>query len=665
MSNLDEYHKLVNEIAKHNKLYYQEHTPEISDEQFDHLLKKLEAMEAEHPEFAEKNSPTNRVMESTTEGFRAVAHKVPMLSLANTYNKEEVAQFMKRVEKLTGISHHEYCLELKMDGIAISAIYENGIFIQGLTRGDGQKGDDITANLKRIANLPLTLENAPPFLELRGEVFMPHVEFERLNRLKEEQKELKFANPRNAAAGSLKMLDSLEVEKRGLSVVFYGIAQIEGYLIKTQYEIHDYLKHLNLPVLKEKAFASKIEEIFIFAEHVLSIRKSLAFDIDGIVIKLNDLKEQAALGFVGKTPRYAVAYKFAAEQAETKILNIIPSVGRTGVLTPVAELYPTFLSGSMIARATLHNLDEIERKDIRINDTVIIEKGGDVIPKVVQVNFSLRPFNSKRWEMPTDCPSCGTLVVKEEGEVAYRCPNSQKCPEQALRRIVYFAGKDAFDIENLGEKVAASLFSKNYIKTPADIYILTKDQLATLDNFKDKSIHNLLTSIESSKNVPLDRFIMGLSIPHIGSQTAELLAVKFKSIEIIKHLTKEELMQVEGIGEKVANAIIHFFSTSETKQEIDLLLKRGVVPIPPSVSILEGHPFSGKIFVLTGTLSSYSRSEAAKLIKDRGGKISESVSKKTDFVLTGSEPGSKYEKAKKLKIPILTEEDFTKKIVFK
>lgn len=659
MSNLDDYNKLVEEVWRHNKLYYIDHAPEISDEEFDFLLKKLEKMEKEHPEWVTSSSPTKRVMESLTEGFKTITHKVPMLSLANTYSRDEVALFIKRMDKLTGHSNHTFSVELKMDGIAISATYVRGHFVQGVTRGDGQKGDDITSNLRTLLSLPLQLsKEAPEFLEIRGEVFMPHQEFKRLNQLKKEADEPLYANPRNAAAGSLKMLDPRIVSKRGLACVFYGIAQIEGKKLHSQFEVHEYLRGLGLPVLKEVALCSNIDEIFTFAEKVRAARDKLPFDIDGIVIKLNHLKEQEMIGSAGKHPRYACAYKFAAEQAQTKILDITVQIGRTGVLTPVAELVPVFLSGSLIARATLHNQEEVMRKDIRIGDTVTIEKGGDVIPKVVKVNLEMRLQEAPRWEMPKRCPSCGTQVASIEGEVAIRCPNHSSCPEQMLRRIIYFAGRDAFDIENLGEKVAEELFEKGYIKTPADLFILTKEQLATLNNFKEKSINNLLTSIEKAKHVSLDRFIMGLGIKHIGMQNSELLAIKSQSMEKLMQMTKEDFLTIEGIGDKVADAIIEYFKMEENRDEVKKLLSRGVVPHSPEPPAFENHPFNGKTFVITGTLEKYTRQEAGKLIKDRGGKVSESVSKKTHFLLYGHDAGSKLEKAKQLHIPLLTEVEF-------
>jgi DNA ligase (NAD+) len=658
MSSIDEYQQLCDEIRYHNDLYYINHAPEISDEEFDFLLKKLEAMELENPEFVDPSSPTQRVMESVSGSFKTIEHKVPMLSLQNTYSKEEVGLFLKRVEKLSGKSDLDYSVELKMDGIAISASYLEGKLVQGVTRGDGQKGDEITANLRTIRSVPLKLKEFPDLLEIRGEVFMPRAEFKRLNEEKAASEDALWANPRNAAAGSLKLLDPKETAKRKLSCVFYGIAEIKGSPLKTQSENLGYLKSLGLPVLEHTAVCKTLDEICQFAEKIHSLRPDLPFDIDGIVIKVNDLKEQEALGAAGKNPRWAVAYKFAAEQAETKILDITVQIGRTGVLTPVAELAPVFLAGSTIARATLHNQEEVERKDIRIGDTVTIEKGGDVIPKVVRVNLEMRPKDSSPWLMPAFCPSCNTPVVKVPEEVAVRCPNASGCPEQRLRRIIFFAGKMAMDIENLGEKVAEQLFKKGFIATPADIYSLTKEQLAELEGFKEKSIQNLMASIEASRKVTLARFIMALGIKHIGIQTAELLALRAGSLDKLMQFTREDLLGIEGIGEKVANAVLDFFADPSQKEEIQKLLERGVTPVAPAALAFSGHVFEGKTFVLTGTLEHFSRSEAAAKIKERRGKVLGSVSKKTDYVLAGSDAGSKLEKAKKLGIAILTEGEF-------
>ncbi|MFI5344424.1 MAG: NAD-dependent DNA ligase LigA, partial [Chlamydiales bacterium] len=457
-------------IWHHDRCYYIEHAPEISDQEYDLLFKKLEQMERDHPEWISPSSPTQRVAESLTAGFQSVTHHIPMLSLANTYKKEEINDFIKRIQKLVRKVHHAFSVELKMDGIAVSATFEKGIFTRGVTRGDGWKGDEITANMRTIENLPLHLygKEMPELMEVRGEVFMRHATFSALNEQKVQEGEDEWANPRNAAAGSLKLLNPKETAKRNLSIVFYGIAEESSGAITGQTQANQLLKAFGLPVLEYTACCHTLDEIWEFAEKIRALRHSLPYDIDGIVIKLDDFKEQKRLGSTGKNPRWAIAYKFAAEQAITRITTITVQVGRTGVLTPVAELEPVFLAGSTIARATLHNAEEVHRKDIRIGDLVVIEKGGDVIPKVVSVVLEQRPPHTVMWHMPLHCPVCGTAVVKVEDEVAVRCPNEDGCAEQQIRRLIYFAGKQAMDINHMGEKVVMQLFQKGFVKTAAD-----------------------------------------------------------------------------------------------------------------------------------------------------------------------------------------------------
>lgn len=636
----EDYLSLCDLIWHHNRLYYVEHKPEITDEAFDKLLRQLIDIEKTHPNWISSTSPTQRVMESLTDGFKNVKHTIPMLSLDNTYNVQELDDFIKRVKKLGG--HPEFYCELKMDGIAIAARYEKGKFVRGVTRGDGKVGDDITQNLRVIENLPLELSTKEyDVIELRGEVFMPHSAFSKFEQ---------FANPRNAAAGSLKLLDPSQVAKRGLRVVFYQMVIPE---LETQNAVHQFLEKVGLPTLKEKTIAHNLDEIMAFAEKVKAKRKNFPFDIDGIVIKVNRLKEYEKLGTTGKSPRWAVAYKFEAEKARTTLNNITLQVGRTGVITPVAELQPVFLAGSTIARASLYNAEEIERKDIRIGDTVIIEKGGDVIPKVVEVVHSLRKPDSKKYHFPKNCPVCHSHLVKED--VLIRCVNPE-CPEQKLNRLIFFACKEAMDIENLGEKVVEQLFKKGFVKRFSDFYRLTEKEVQQLDNFKEKSITNLLSAIDRSKKVSLPKFIMALQIKHVGIRTAEDLAHKAHSIQKISKLNLEELKSIEGIGDIVAEAIFDYFQKKENLNEIEDLLDLGIKP--EHHVVISEHPFSGKTFVLTGTLKKYSRSDASNLIKERGGKLSESVSKKTDYVLVGEDPGSKYQKALDLKIKVLDEDAF-------
>lgn len=655
----EDYKKLCDEIWYHNKLYYVDQQPILSDEEFDHLFKKLEAIEKEHPDWISPTSPTQRVGE-TTLSFKTVGHHIPMLSLANTYSKEDIADFIQRIHKLTGHKNLTFSCELKMDGVAINARFEQGVFVQGLTRGDGKRGDDITTNMKTIEALPLKLygNKVPELIEVRGEVFMPHKIFKELNEERAALEEPLWANPRNAAAGSLKLLDPHEVAKRKLGIVFYGIADPSGLDISSQYDTHAYLQQLGLPILPHVAKAHNLEEIWQFAEHIRLLRPSLPFDIDGIVVKLDNLNEQNNLGVAGKNPRWAVAYKFAAEQAVTSVKAITVQVGRTGILTPVAELDPVFLAGSKISRATLHNEEEIQRKDIRVGDFVTIEKGGDVIPKVDKVDVSRRPADARPWKMPAHCPSCGSEVFKYEGEVAVRCPNVKNCSEQLLRNLEYFASKPAMDIDNLGEKVIQHLFTKGFVRHPSDIYRLTEEQLIQIPNFKEKSVHNLLTAIEKSKDVPLEKFIMALGIKYVGLRTAEDLAHAAGDIQTLSKMTYEELLKIEGIGEKIASAIVDHFKNPDNTAELDRLLQYGVKPRDMKIQRIAGHPFEGKIFVLTGTLQKYKRAEAASLIKERGGKVTDSVSKKTHFLVAGEDPGSKLDKARELGVTILTEIEF-------
>lgn len=657
-----EYIKLVNELIEHDKHYYEKFKPVISDYEYDLLIKDIQAWEKIHPDLALPNSPTQRIGESLQEGFKHAQHIAPMLSLANTYSKDELTDFFNRIYKLLEKKDVKFCSELKIDGTAISIRYEKGKLVQALTRGNGKIGDDVTANIKTIKTLPLNLlgSNIPDLIEIRGEVFMHKEIFQQLNKDREEQGMDVFANPRNAAAGSLKLLDPKEVLKRKLDIICYGIANEENF-VSSQYELHGYLKKMGLPTAHENNYklCKDIDDILGFANHIHEIRKNISFEIDGIVVKVDDILSHKILGFTGKSPRYAVAYKFAAEQAITTINDITVQVGRTGILTPVAELEPVFLAGSTISRATLHNQDEITRKDIRIGDTVVIEKGGDVIPKVVSVDFSKRKRNSIPFMMPEKCPECSGEVVHLEGEVAFRCENPY-CQGQKLRRLIYFASKASMDIEHLGAKVMENLVEKGFVSKPSDIYLLNEKMLLELEGFKEKSVSNLLKSIEKSKKCSFNKFIMALGIKYIGSETADLLANYAKDIETLKNITKEELLHIEGIGDKMADSIIEYFQDKDNLEEIRLLFSFGVSPQKPKEIQKTGHIFEDKTFVLTGSLKDYTRSEAASLIKERGGKTSSSVSENTDYVIAGEDPGSKYDKAKKLGIKVLSEEEFSR-----
>ncbi len=653
-----EYLKLIEEVRKHDRHYFIENHPAISDYEYDQLYAKLKKIEAEHPEWVTPTSPTQRVGEALTKGFRHGTHTTPMLSLDNTYNPEELGDYVARVHRLLEKEKVPFCVELKMDGVAVSVRYEKGKYTRALTRGDGRVGDDITANMKTIRSIPLEIPYEGD-LEIRGEVFMPHRAFQKQNEEKEEAGEEPWANPRNAAAGSLKLLDPHEVAQRGLQAVFYGIAERENPPVPTQHAVHEYLHQFDLPVFstRHRAVCDSVDSILKFAHKIEKERETLPFDIDGIVIKVDPLKYWPLLGTTGKSPRWAVAYKFAPLQATTRIREIRVQVGRTGILTPVAELEPVFLAGSTISRATLHNEREVARKDIREGDYVVIAKGGDVIPQVIEVDKKRRPSHTHPWKMPSHCPVCATPVVRLEKEVAVRCPN-RECPAQTVGRLIHFTGKHGMDINHLGEKVAEQLVEKKLIKKPSDIYTLTADDLAKLEGFKEKSIQNLLHGIDASRHVSLARLICALGIPHVGEETAELLAQEAGSIHQLAKMTQDDLLRIEGIGEKMAEAIKSYFQDPKNLKEIEALLAHGVKPEPPKQITRTGHLFSGKTFVLTGALQNYSRDQAAQLIKERGGKVSSSVSKNTDFVLVGEDPGSKLDKAKELKIPTLTEKQF-------
>jgi len=654
-----EYKKFCAEIWEHNWHYYVENIPIISDREFDSLFAKLIEIEKKHPEWIFPGSPTQRVGEIVEGRFPIVNHDTPMLSLANTYSPGEVKEFLDRMERMLHQKTIVYEAELKMDGIAISIRYEGGLLVRAVTRGDGSKGDDVTSNIRTIYSLPLHLRgDFPQVLEARGEVFMPKKIFEALNNEQTKEGKPRFANPRNAAGGSLKLLDPNQVAKRQLAISFYGIAEISSGEIKTQYEALLTLKKLGLPIVGEYIQCHSFDEIMHYAKNIEKRRHDLPYEIDGIVIKVNDLASQRKLGVTGKNVRWAVAYKFTAEREETMVREITVQVGRTGVLTPVAELVPVQVAGSTISRATLHNEDEVKRKDIREGDYVFIEKGGDVIPKIVEVNIDRRPKHAHPWKMPHCCPICGTEVTRSPTEVATRCPNTLGCPAQSLKRLIYFASKSGMDIEHLGEKIVTQLVEKGFVNRISDIYTLRPEQLFQLKNFKEKAVHNVLSSIEKSKDVALDRLLMAFGIKHVGVETAALLANRTGDLKRLALMTEEELLEISGIGPIVAESIVTFFSDPENQEEIARLLENGVRPSVKKVCGFQDHPFYKKTFVLTGGLKKYTRDGASALIKERGGKVSGTVSKSIDYILAGEDPGSKYEKAHRLGISILTEDQF-------
>lgn len=655
------YRELCRTIWHHNQCYFVRHQPEISDEAFDKLMAELQKIEKEHPEWIKPDSPTQRVGESSTEGFAQVRHARPMLSLANIYSLEELEQFHARVIKLVSKQALSYCAELKMDGIAMGVRYEKGLFTQAYTRGDGKVGDDITANVRTLRALPLQLpmDHPPDLLELRGEIFMPKEVFKALNNARKAKDEPLWANPRNAAAGSIKLLDPKEVARRKLDLVFYAATEESLPEISTQYALHSWLKENGLPMLPLVEHCHTMEELYAFILRVEQLRPSLPFEIDGVVIKVNSRYEQHQLGTTGKNPRWAIAYKFAAEQGSTRLIDITVQVGRTGILTPVAELEAVPIAGSVVRRASLYNADEVQRKDVRPGDWVIVEKGGDVIPKIVRVIHERRQGEVPPWKMPDHCPSCGSPILRVEGESAHRCHNSAGCNDQLLGRLELFCSREGVNMEHVGSQLLLQLFEKGFIHSPPDLYQLTQEQLQQLRGFQQKSIHNVLSSIEERRQVPLGRFIMALGIPHVGTQTAELLARTFGSIETCMHASQEQFMRCEGIGEIVAHSLFAYFHDAYYLKELQRLLKE-VTLIPPNkpASGMQSHPLYGKSLLFTGTLSAFTRREAEEKAIACGAIISGSLTKKTDYLIVGEDPGSKVEKAERFGTTILTEQEF-------
>lgn len=650
----EEYEALKQQVQEHDRLYYVENAPIISDYAYDILLKKLEAIEKEHPDWIDASSPTAKVGGGFAPEAKEHAHSVPMLSLGNTYSKEELFAFFERVEKELSSKPQFFC-ELKLDGIAVSCIYEKGQFSCGVTRGNGLKGEVITENLKTISSIPLTIPCTEPLLELRGEVYMTRRVFDELNAERSLADEEPMKNPRNAAGGSLKLLDVELVKQRKLSIMMYGVgAGFQAF--QGQKEALEALKSWGLSTSEHAKLIDNPEDVWDYIQKVEKMRETLPFEIDGIVIKVNAFADQKELGETGKSPKWAIAYKYPAERKTTLIKSITSQVGRTGVITPVAELEPVDLAGSTISRATLHNQEEIDRKDIRVGDTVVIEKGGDVIPKVVEVDLSKRSKDSKPFKMPTACPSCKGPLVKEEGEVAIRCLNP-RCPAQRLRHLIFFASKEAMDIDHLGQRIVEQLVSEGLVSEVTDFYKLSSDDLMQLEGFKEKSVSNLLKSIEASKSRPLAKVILALGIRHVGKITAELIAKSVGTLEAFLAMTKEQLLALEGVGETASTELIHYLKEPTHIELIKDLCALGVKPIEKKV--IADHLFSGKAFVLTGTLEKYTRSEASDLILERGGKVSSSVTKRTDYVLAGKSAGSKLKKAQELKIEILDEEAFT------
>jgi DNA ligase (NAD+) len=729
--------KLRNEIRRHDYLYYVLNQPEVTDRQYDKLFAELKSLEDANPELITPDSPTQRVSEQPIEGFEQVTHSIPMLSIDNTYNADGLKAFDKRVAKILKTENYSYVVELKIDGVAMSLRYEKGVLVLGVTRGDGEKGDNVTSNIKTIRAIPLRLaENVPDVLEVRGEVYMPKKAFRKLNEEQEKLGESLFANPRNAAAGSLKQHDARITAKRNLSFSAYALGEVSKKFAETHYESLEKFKKIGLPVNPNIQKARNIEQVIEICNRWEKKRFELDYQIDGLVIKIDQLNHYNVLGTTGRAPRWCISYKYAAERAKTKVLSIDVQVGKGGTLTPVANLTPVFLAGTTVKRASLHNFDEIDRLDVRIGDTVVIEKAGEIIPQVVEVKKKSRKTGAKPFNPPVKCPVCKSKVEKDEGGVYIRCI-STSCPAQLKEKLRYFAGRGQMDIEHLGEALIDQLVETGLVKNFADIYKLTKDDLVELERMADKSAQNVIDSIEASKTRPLWRLVAGLGIRHIGGQTAVILADKFDSLDVLRDATleklkkaltvvddpvipktiydflkdpeKEEIIKdvieryktqplwvmisklgIENIGPKrskflaeefgsidkfcsasfddlkkilskktdpvIPQSVYNYFHNKQNLSVIQQLLDVGV---SPSASEQKSSDILvGKAIVVTGSLKSFTRSEIEQTIKDNGGKVSSSVSKKTSFVVAGEDPGSKLDKARKLQVKVIDENEF-------
>jgi len=662
--------ELRRELQRHNRLYYIENTPQITDAEYDLLYRELADLEAGHPELADPNSPTQRVGGAPLEEFQSVAHEVPMLSIENTYSPEEVQEFDARVHRLLAEGAKvEYVVEPKIDGVAISLRYEQGRLVRGVTRGDGRTGDDVTANVRTVRDIPLTLKGKrpPPVLLVRGEVYLSLSQFKRINAAREAEGQPLFANPRNATAGSLKLLDSRTTARRGLRFFAYSIGLIEGTKESDSPASHerglDLLKKLALPVNANITLCRNIEEVTREFDLRLRQRHELDYQIDGLVIKVNRLDQQERLGRTSKAPRWCIAYKFAAEQAETKLLSIEVQVGKTGTLTPVANLEPVQLGGTTVSRASLHNFDNIKKRDIREGDTVVVEKAGEIIPQVVEVRNKSDKRRKREFPTPTTCPTCRGEVVRDPKGVYIRCINPT-CPAQLKERIKYFAGRDQMDIEGLGESLIDQFVEKGLVSSPADLYKITVAQLAGLERMGKKSSENLVRAIEQSSTRSLSRVIAALNIRNVGGHVAEVLAREFGSMEALSGATgdPERLESISEIGPVVAQSIRDFFASRSGRTLVDELKTAGVQMKAEVKSGTGRRPLAGKTLVVTGTLEKFSHKEAESMIKLLGGRAAGSVSSKTDYLVAGAGAGIKLAKARSLGVRVLSENEFLKLI---
>ncbi|HEX4330565.1 MAG TPA: NAD-dependent DNA ligase LigA [Usitatibacter sp.] len=663
MSLFEKADKLRRAIERHNRLYYNEAAPEITDAEYDRLFRELLKLEAEHPELATPDSPSQRVGSKPSEGFAAVEHRVPMLSLANAFDEEDVSAFDRRCREGLEASEVEYSCELKFDGLAVTLSYENGIFMQGATRGDGATGEDVTANLRTVRSIPLRLDGRkhPKRLEVRGEVLMMRRDFEAMNKRLAEAGEKTYVNPRNSAAGALRQLDPRLTAQRRLSFFAYGLGAAEGFVIPaTHAHLLDALASLGFPVADERRTVKGVAGLLKFYEAVGVRRPKLAYDIDGVVYKVNRLAEQVKLGFVSRAPRWAIAHKFPAEEATTELLGIDIQVGRTGAITPVARLAPVFVGGTTIVNATLHNEDEIRRKDIWKGDTVVVRRAGDVIPEVARV--ATKGPRNEAFRLPTKCPVCGSAIARSEEEAVARCTGGLFCPAQRKQALLHFGSRRAMDIEGLGDKLVDQLVEANLVRTPADLYKLGLSQLAELERMAEKSAANVVAAIEKSKDANLGRVIYALGIRNVGEVTARDLARHFGNMDALMDAGVQQLQETPDVGPVVAESIAAFMRERHNREVIEQLRAAGMrwKEAAPSRAAEAKGPFAGKIVVLTGTLTAMSRDDAKGRIEAGGGRVTGSVSKKTDFVVAGDEAGSKLDKARELGVAVLDEKQFLK-----
>lgn len=643
--------RLKEEIDRYDYHYYVLDDPLVTDREYDRLVRELQRLEQEYPELVTPDSPTQRVGGKPLDKFSTVVHRQPLLSLDNTFSLQDLQDFDRRVLKVA--RHSDYVTELKIDGVSIALVYDQGMLVSGATRGDGQVGEDVTANIRTIRTVPLKLRLPVQRLEVRGEIYMPKSEFARLNQIKEEKGERVFANPRNAAAGSLRQLDPAVTASRSLALFVYDILYLEGHTVHSQQEALDYLLKQGLPVNPEARHVQGINEVYAYCEEFQERRHQLPYEIDGVVIKLNSFSERQELGATAKSPRWAVAFKFPAEEKETRIVNVEINVGRTGIIAPTAIMEPVLLAGTTVSRASLHNFDLVREKDIRIGDQVLVHKAGDIIPEIIRTLPEHRTGNEIEVLPPVECPACGSHVRRSEGEVAIRCENIS-CPARLKESLIFYASRPAMDIDGMGPAVIDQLVDKGLVNKLQDLYQLTAADLQSLERMGSKSADNLVKAIGNSKDRPLHRLITALGIPHIGSKTARLLTRQFNHIEDFFLAGTDQLAAIPEIGQVMAESIVNFFQEPRNLETIAALQKAGVNTLEPAAAG-ENQFLAGKTFVLTGTLPTLTRTEASQQIESRGGKVSSSVSRKTDYVVAGDEPGSKYDKAVQLGLTIINE----------